>query len=264
MERELLIAAQYGRVADVKALLGRGCPVEGPKSVARTDQNVHLDTALHLACFGGHLDVARLLLEARLDVNYQNLQGFTLLHYASKRGHSALSELLLQHGALVNVPTPNTLQTPLHRAAAARHQDAVNVLLAHQADTTSHNHEGRTPSEDAWLASVALAQKARRGKVRTEEAARVAVVAEQLKQVEEAAYLLPCAQRLAWAKVMRCCTSPAFILSEDLVETIATHDPRAAAEPHVVQHYTRSSLRSEPSIVFLDRIQMEPTSEGES
>jgi hypothetical protein len=147
--------------------------------------------------------VARLLLEARLDVNYQNLQGFTLLHYASKRGHSALSELLLQHGALVNVPTPNTLQTPLHRAAAARHQDAVNVLLAHQADTTSHNHEGRTPSEDAWLASVALAQKARRGKVQTEEAASVAVVAEQLKQVEEAAYLLPCAQRLAWAKVMR-------------------------------------------------------------
>ncbi|HRE26167.1 MAG TPA: ankyrin repeat domain-containing protein [Anaerolineales bacterium] len=54
---------------------------------------------LHAAVAGQHLEVARLLLAAGVDVNARQQGGFAPLHAAAQNGHAPLVRLLLQYGA---------------------------------------------------------------------------------------------------------------------------------------------------------------------
>mmetsp|Transcript_21308 Transcript_21308/g.50064 ORF Transcript_21308/g.50064 Transcript_21308/m.50064 type:complete len:240 (-) Transcript_21308:326-1045(-) len=56
-------------------------------------------TPLHFAAFFGHIDVTRLLLEHRADVNSEDRSMSTPLHCAAIGGHDQVAELLLVHGA---------------------------------------------------------------------------------------------------------------------------------------------------------------------
>ena len=88
-------------------------------------------TVLLSACANGHRAVAELLIHKGASINYQdklkvrhihsqiksyssyihflfhrNTQaGFTPLHYASQNGHTDIVELLIDHGAHIDVPT---------------------------------------------------------------------------------------------------------------------------------------------------------------
>ncbi|KAJ5975033.1 ankyrin repeat domain-containing protein 44 [Penicillium waksmanii] len=56
-------------------------------------------TALHLAAYGGHFEVVKLLIHAGADVFAFDFPGLTALHWAAYKGHQDIVALLLENGA---------------------------------------------------------------------------------------------------------------------------------------------------------------------
>lgn len=65
-------------------------------------------------------------------------------HYASRAGHHAVCELLLNHGACTNSQTHGGT-TALHRAAYCGHINIIKLLLKHEADPSLTDDDGTTP-----------------------------------------------------------------------------------------------------------------------
>lgn len=70
--------------------------------------------------------------------------GLVPLHNACSYGHYEVTELLVKHGASVNVADLWKF-TPLHEAAAKGKYEIVRLLLRHGADATKKNRDGATP-----------------------------------------------------------------------------------------------------------------------
>ncbi|XP_041794812.1 ankyrin repeat domain-containing protein 27 isoform X2 [Chelmon rostratus] len=79
-----------------------------------------------------------------LGVNSCNVHGFTPLHVAALHGRSALTTLLIRHGANVNART-NQSATPLHLASQNSHIQVVRFLLECNAKLNKKDHYGNTP-----------------------------------------------------------------------------------------------------------------------
>ncbi len=96
------------------------------------------ESPLMLAAMGGHLDLAKRLIEKGADVNKT---GWTPLHYAATRGHTAVITLLLDHHAYIDASSPNGT-TPLMMAAFYGTPSAVKLLLEAGADPMIKNDQG--------------------------------------------------------------------------------------------------------------------------
>ncbi|PFX19032.1 Ankyrin repeat domain-containing protein 49 [Stylophora pistillata] len=72
---------------------------------------------LHRACYNGHLNVVKVLLQRGADVQARTEDGWQPLHCACRWGKTKVASLLLQNGADINSQT-NGKQTPLHFAAS--------------------------------------------------------------------------------------------------------------------------------------------------
>lgn len=74
---------------------------------------------LHLVRIGNPPDpaIVKRLIEAGVDVNAEDSNGWTPLHFAARTGSVEAVQLLLDAGASVNVPDSKGV-TPLHRALA--------------------------------------------------------------------------------------------------------------------------------------------------
>lgn len=57
-------------------------------------------------------------------------------HEAVNHGNAAVAEVLLQHGAMVNMPGLDN-ETPLHDAVANNRLDCVRLLMAYGASSTA-------------------------------------------------------------------------------------------------------------------------------
>lgn len=76
-----------------------GTPRTAPRSLP--DSNAPI---LHLAVAGGHIDTLRIILkQCNVSVNIRDSAGYTPLQRAIIHGHTDIVELLLQHGAEVNM-----------------------------------------------------------------------------------------------------------------------------------------------------------------
>jgi ankyrin repeat protein len=133
-------ASANGHVIVVQLLLECGAEVE-----ARGGQ---LDYALHFAAYNGHAFVVKLLLAWGADVNkVGETTRVTPLQLASKGGHLACMQLLMDQGAYINVAT-GPLGSPLHAAASSSLQ-ATQLLLLRGADPRVVDEIGLTTADTA-------------------------------------------------------------------------------------------------------------------
>lgn len=93
----LHIAAKRGAVAMATELLARGC---NPRI-----RNREQFTPLHAACWQKHDKVARLFVEAGVDLESRASNSSTALHFAAWHGLTDLLKFLLEKGAQVAART---------------------------------------------------------------------------------------------------------------------------------------------------------------
>jgi ankyrin repeat protein len=105
-------------------------------------------SGLGLAVFFGHLEVARILVDAGADVNRPSENSIRVapLHSAVESGSVLLLELLLEHGAKPD-PVEFLEATPLHSAAARGSREMVEKLLAAGADRQRKTRDGKTAAD---------------------------------------------------------------------------------------------------------------------
>jgi ankyrin repeat protein len=155
-------AAFMGRKDEAELLLANGADVNAT--------NNFFETPLHVAASQGHKDAAEVLLASNADVNAKNNFGTTPLHLAACMGHKDVSELLLAHRAEVDIydaakignvekvesllkTNPGLMsskdykygRTPLHWAALYGNKDAVESLLAKEANVNATDKDQMTP-----------------------------------------------------------------------------------------------------------------------
>jgi ankyrin repeat protein len=74
-----------------------------------------------------HLEIAKLMIEDKADVNARGYDGQTPLHEAARAGSVAMVRLLLDHGADATLKN-NDGHTSLQQAEQAQHQQVVELL----------------------------------------------------------------------------------------------------------------------------------------
>ncbi|CAK1541290.1 unnamed protein product [Leptosia nina] len=110
---------------------------------AETDSN-H-DTALTLACAGGHEELVELLLSRGADIEHRDKKGFTPLILAATAGHEKIVEILLNHGADIEAQSERTKDTPLSLACSGGRYDVVELILNRGANKEHRNVSDYTP-----------------------------------------------------------------------------------------------------------------------
>ena len=107
------------------------------------------NTPLHCAAEKGHTAIVDTLLAHGADAKAVAKTGWTPLHYAADEGHTAIVHALLSKGADAKAVEIVQGHTPLHYAAGGGHNAIVDTLLAHGADAKAENNSGKTPLHDA-------------------------------------------------------------------------------------------------------------------
>lgn len=100
---------------------------------------------LHVAVSRGHEQVVVILLEHNAFVNVRNKPGLTPLHIAANLGYDAMvSKLVTEHGAVLDSMTL-IKQTPLHLAAESGQLKVCEILLDLGSDLNAIDNQGQTP-----------------------------------------------------------------------------------------------------------------------
>ncbi|XP_061442853.1 ankyrin repeat and KH domain-containing protein 1 isoform X2 [Rhineura floridana] len=137
----LMEAASAGHVEVAGVLLEYGAGIN-------THSNEFKESALTLACYKGHLDMVRFLLEAGADQEHKTDEMHTALMEACMDGHVEVARLLLDSGAQVNMPA-DSFESPLTLAACGGHVELAALLIERGANLEEVNDEGYTPLMEA-------------------------------------------------------------------------------------------------------------------
>uniref|UniRef100_A0A0K2TWX8 Multiple ankyrin repeats single KH domain [Nasonia vitripennis] n=1 Tax=Lepeophtheirus salmonis TaxID=72036 RepID=A0A0K2TWX8_LEPSM len=105
------------------------------------------DTALTLACAGGHEDLVKLLLSRGANIEHRDKKGFTPLILAATAGHEKVVEILLDHtvAAEIEAQSDRTKDTPLSLACSGGRYEVVEILLSRHANKEHRNVSDYTP-----------------------------------------------------------------------------------------------------------------------
>lgn len=134
----IISATEGSKIALIKSILRKT-----PAAVNAMDW-LHL-TPLQYAAMEGNKAVTELLVQSGADVNIrQDIEGMTALHYAAQLDAPDIAKLLIDHGADVNIKD-HYGDTPLHRAVMNRKRDTVDLLIANGAEIDSRQRNGATP-----------------------------------------------------------------------------------------------------------------------
>ena len=105
-------------------------------------------TALHLACFFGHPNLAEMLLRYGADPNARsrNAMGVMPLHSAAAARKQRSVEWLVEYGADVNA-TQQGGWTALHEAARQGNTEMAEYLLSKGADSAMRSEDGKAAAD---------------------------------------------------------------------------------------------------------------------
>lgn len=117
------------------------CLQKNPGCVDNLDDNG--DTPLVLVAAFGYLDILKVLIEYKADVNVQNQCGSTALMAAASNCKTDSVNMLIEHNADVNRKDCDD-RTALMCAALEGCVDIVNVLIDHNAGVDVQNYNGST------------------------------------------------------------------------------------------------------------------------
>lgn len=149
--RELFLEAAFKCYTDVVRLfLDSGMPPDVTKGATPSDEfekylkMMGENTPLVRAAQAGCADTVLLLLEAGADPDIRGFESKAALYWAAEYGHADAAQVLLEHGANINLPEGLHGEAPLLIAALRGHIEVVEVLLAHGADVRAKDDRGRT------------------------------------------------------------------------------------------------------------------------
>lgn len=96
---------------------------------ARADMDI--DRLLHRATQNGDIEQVKQLLDQGANVDHENEQGLTPLHWSALNGRTDLAELLIDHGAAINQREGYTGKlTPMAMALLMGYDDVVECMAA--------------------------------------------------------------------------------------------------------------------------------------
>ncbi|KAK2866684.1 hypothetical protein Q7C36_002740 [Tachysurus vachellii] len=148
-EQDLLLAVKNGDVLAAQKLLAkikanRNKLLSSTKKLNVNYQDTDGFSALHHAALTGTTDLLSLLLDAQATVDIKDRNGMRPLHYASWQGKADSVLMLLRAGASVNGASQDG-QIPLHLAAQYGHYEVSEMLLQHQSNACTVNKAKKTP-----------------------------------------------------------------------------------------------------------------------
>lgn len=117
-------AARDGDVKKVESLLK-----VNPALVSSKDEK-YGQTPLHVAAFNDRLEVAKLLIENKADINAVANNGSTPLHLAAAKGNKDIVELLLANNVNINA-VDHDGWSPLHSSVVWQHKEIEDLLRQH-------------------------------------------------------------------------------------------------------------------------------------
>ena len=127
--------------------------------ILKSGADVNLRTPLRRAAYCNHVDVVRLLLEFRAEVDRRDRYGKTPLMAASEEGHDDVVRVLLGAGADVDACEENG-KGALYYACYEGHTSTAQLLLDHGADVSARN--GRDPFRPVLSSSRAIRKEDKR------------------------------------------------------------------------------------------------------
>ena len=114
------------------------------------------DISIHRAAFDGNIEAVKKHLADGVSVDGKN-DDWTPLHHATFGGHKEVAGLLIAEGADVNAKTVNAEtvndMTPLHLAAFWGRKEVAELLIANGADVNENKSGGGTPMDHAKQAN---------------------------------------------------------------------------------------------------------------
>ncbi|NWH48223.1 CSKI2 protein, partial [Fregata magnificens] len=148
-EQELIQAVKNGDVPSVQKLVAKIKASKSKLLGSAKRLNVNYQdadgfSALHHAALGGSLDLILLLLEAQATVDIKDSNGMRPLHYAAWQGRVEPVRVLLRAAASVNMASLDG-QIPLHLSAQYGHYEVSEMLLQHQSNPCLINKAKKTP-----------------------------------------------------------------------------------------------------------------------
>ncbi|XP_077590152.1 caskin-1 isoform X5 [Stigmatopora nigra] len=148
-DQELLQAVKTEDLLTVQKLLQRPRPGKAKLLGSAKKVNVNFQdtdgfSPLHHAALNGNLELITLLLESQAAVDIRDQKGMRPLHYAAWQGKAEPMKMLLKSGSSVNVQSDEG-QIPLHHAAQHGHYDVSEMLLQHQSNPCIVDNAGKTP-----------------------------------------------------------------------------------------------------------------------
>lgn len=132
----LIFASQYGKKDSVAFLINHGVNVNAKLEDSDT-------TALHYATANGYLDIVKLLIKNKADINIEDKK-VSPLNLAIMQGHTKIAKLLIEKGAKLNSQDMGG-NTPLHNAILKNNSSLVTLLIKHNASKKIKNKKGKTP-----------------------------------------------------------------------------------------------------------------------
>ncbi|XP_061829672.1 caskin-1 isoform X6 [Nerophis lumbriciformis] len=148
-DQELLQAVKTEDLLTVQKLLQRPRPGKAKLLGSAKKVNVNFQdtdgfSPLHHAALNGNMELITLLLESQAAVDIRDQKGMRPLHYAAWQGKAEPMKTLLKSGSSVNGQSDEG-QIPLHLSAQHGHYDVSEMLLQHQSNPCIVDNAGKTP-----------------------------------------------------------------------------------------------------------------------